>query len=55
MSTTIRDNTAVFTTDFVAKATGGSIVRGDKKKHVGVTSDSRAVTAGGIFVALQGE
>jgi UDP-N-acetylmuramoyl-tripeptide--D-alanyl-D-alanine ligase len=55
MSTAIRQNTAEFTTDFVAKATRGSIVSGANRNHRGVTSDSRAVVAGGIFVALRGE
>ncbi len=55
MSTAIRQNTAEFTTDFVARVTRGSIVHGKDRRHVGVTTDSRAVVAGGIFVALRGE
>ncbi|MEO7113629.1 MAG: UDP-N-acetylmuramoyl-tripeptide--D-alanyl-D-alanine ligase [Polyangiaceae bacterium] len=59
MSTAIRQNTAEFTTDFVAKATRGSIVSSANHErdrlHRGVTTDSRAVTVGGIFVALRGE
>ncbi len=55
MSTAIRRNTAAFTTDFVAKVTRGSIVRGRNRAHAGVTTDSRAAVSGGIFVALRGE
>jgi UDP-N-acetylmuramoyl-tripeptide--D-alanyl-D-alanine ligase len=55
MSTVIRRNTAEFTTDFVAKVTRGSIVHGNDRRHIGVTTDSRAVAPGGIFVALRGE
>lgn len=55
MSTAIRANTAYYTTDYVAKTTRGSIAHGKNRTHRGVTTDSRAVVNGGIFVALRGE
>lgn len=55
MSTAIHRNNAEFTTDFVAAVTHGSIARGANRTHRGITTDSRAVVSGGIFVALRGE
>ncbi len=55
MATAIPVNTASFSVDEIVRATGASIVvRG--ATHVGhVSTDSRAVGAGGLFVALSGE
>jgi UDP-N-acetylmuramoyl-tripeptide--D-alanyl-D-alanine ligase len=55
MATPIPDNRARFTLDEVAAATSGRIARRGPAFGEGVTSDSRAVRAGAIFVALRGE
>jgi UDP-N-acetylmuramoyl-tripeptide--D-alanyl-D-alanine ligase len=55
MATPIPLNHAAFTTRSIAEATRGRIVHGDAKSVSGVTTDSRAVVAGGAFVALRGE
>jgi UDP-N-acetylmuramoyl-tripeptide--D-alanyl-D-alanine ligase len=55
MATPIPSNRAPLSTFAAAAATGGTIVRGDEARAEGVTTDSRAVAAGGAFVALRGE
>ncbi len=58
MATPIPANRASFTIDEIAVATRGTIVRRDvslQPKAVGVFTDSRAVRANGIFIALSGE
>ncbi len=57
MATPVPENSARLTAWDVAAATGGSIlhVEGDGRVARGVTTDSRAVRAGGAFVALRGE
>ena len=59
MATAIPANHAAFTLEEIALATGGQIVdaspHGGGSRGVGVTSDSRAVTNGSVFVALRGE
>ena len=59
MATPIPENRARFTVDEVARATGGVIVQGSRgagaRAVVGVTSDSRSVEPGSLFVALRGE
>ncbi len=54
MATPIPENRARFTTDEVARATGGAVVLGRGGVHEGVVSDSRAVRPGCVFVALKG-
>lgn len=53
MATKIPTNEAAFTTEEIAAATGGT-ARGAAAGR-GLTTDSRAVMPGGIFVALRGE
>jgi UDP-N-acetylmuramoyl-tripeptide--D-alanyl-D-alanine ligase len=55
MATPIPANQARFTTRSIAEATGGAIVQGGAAASCGITTDSRAVVAGGAFVALRGE
>ncbi len=60
MATPIPENRATVTSTAAAAATGGTLRRGAsdaarEREHVGVTTDSRAVVSGGVFVALQGE
>ncbi len=56
MATPIPPNHARFTTSSIVAATGGRVARGTGRAEVrGVTTDSRAVVAGGAFVALRGE
>jgi UDP-N-acetylmuramoyl-tripeptide--D-alanyl-D-alanine ligase len=56
MATPIPENQARFTLADVVRATGGRLVRGDEAQVVtGVAIDSRAVNAGGLFVAIRGE
>src|SRR5450759_2623849 len=58
MATPIPSNEAAFTVAEIIAATRGSIVRPgpvQEKPAVGVSSDSRSVPSGGIFVALKGE
>lgn len=57
MATPIPDNVASFTLAEIASATRGTIARPgapSAEAAVGVTSDSRAVTPGNVFVALRG-
>src|SRR5436190_21183987 len=56
MATPIPRNAAAFTLAEVAQATSGQIVsRGGSLAIRGVVSDSRAVQAGNLYVALRGE
>ena len=56
MATPIPANRARFTVDAIAEATRGHIVRrGAMVDVAGVVTDSRAVTAGNVFVAIKGE
>ncbi|MGH7280804.1 MAG: Mur ligase family protein, partial [Polyangiaceae bacterium] len=56
MSTAIPHNAAAFTTESAARATCGKTLRGDgARSHRGATTDSWAVEAGSVFVALRGE
>ncbi len=56
MATPIPENHAAFTAAELAFATGGALVRGAPETAiVGVTTDSRAVRAGNLFVAIRGE
>jgi UDP-N-acetylmuramoyl-tripeptide--D-alanyl-D-alanine ligase len=56
MATPIPQNRARFTLGEIARATQGQIVRGAAEQTVeGVAIDSRAVMAGGLFVAIRGE
>src|SRR5262249_37856024 len=59
MATPIPDNRARLSLQEVVQATTGSVVRrkqgGEPVEAVGVTSDSRRVVAGSLFVALRGE
>jgi len=58
MATPIPANAAAFTIAEIIAATRGSIARpgpAQETPAVGVSSDSRSVPAGGIFVALEGE
>jgi UDP-N-acetylmuramoyl-tripeptide--D-alanyl-D-alanine ligase len=58
MATPIPPNQAAFTIAQIVEATRGSIARpgpAQETPAVGVSSDSRSVPAGGIFVALAGE
>src|SRR5262245_19856974 len=56
MATPIPQNQARFTVDEIVAATNGSIVApGASAEVVGVTTDSRSVPRGGLFVALRGE
>lgn len=56
MATPIPENRADFTAGEIAFATGGVLVSGAPDARVlGVTTDSRAVRSGNLFVALRGE
>jgi UDP-N-acetylmuramoyl-tripeptide--D-alanyl-D-alanine ligase len=56
MATPIPTNRARFSIEEVARVTGGEIVQqGAADEAVGFVTDSRAVPAGGAFVALRGE
>jgi UDP-N-acetylmuramoyl-tripeptide--D-alanyl-D-alanine ligase len=56
MATPIPPNRAAFALEGVLSATRGSIARrGGGARAVGVTTDSRAVVPGALFVALKGE
>ncbi|MCC6645390.1 MAG: UDP-N-acetylmuramoyl-tripeptide--D-alanyl-D-alanine ligase [Polyangiaceae bacterium] len=55
MATTIPSNRAAFTLAEVAQATGGELIGDAGARVVGVTTDSRAVAPGALFVALVGE
>ncbi len=54
MATPIPKNAATFTAEEVVSATGGEF-RGDWESVTGVTTNSRAVEPGNLFVALRGE
>ncbi len=54
MATPIPKNRALFDLEEVARATSGELV-GGRGETRGVAVDSRAVEAGGLFVALRGE
>jgi UDP-N-acetylmuramoyl-tripeptide--D-alanyl-D-alanine ligase len=56
VATPIPENRAPFSIEEVALATGGTVVaRGTSDGGAGITSDSRAASAGTLFVALKGE
>ncbi|HSO37231.1 MAG TPA: UDP-N-acetylmuramoyl-tripeptide--D-alanyl-D-alanine ligase [Labilithrix sp.] len=56
MATPIPSNRAALTLDAIVLATRGTIARqGSATSIVGITTDSRAVLPGGLFVALRGE
>jgi UDP-N-acetylmuramoyl-tripeptide--D-alanyl-D-alanine ligase len=56
MATPIPENRLPLTTAGVVSAAGGRLVSGaGQRAHVGITSDSRAVRPGSVFVALRGE
>ena len=56
MATPIPANRAALTVEEIVLATGGTLVRpGSARAIVGVTTDSRAVGPGSLFVALRGE
>lgn len=54
MATPIPPNTARFTPAEVARATGGTLVR-DGRPLAGVSTDTRTITPGALYVALRGE
>ena len=54
MATPIPPNTAPFTPAEVARVTGGTLVR-DGKPFAGVSTDTRTITPGALYVALRGE
>lgn len=54
MATPIPPNAAPFTPAEVARATGGTLLR-DGRPFVGVSTDTRTITPGALFVALRGE
>lgn len=54
MSTPIPPNGARFTPGEVARATGGTLVR-DGRPLTGVSTDTRTITPGALYVALRGE
>jgi len=55
MATPIPPNRARFDLDAIVRATGGRLARREADEAVGATTDSRAVAAGNVFVALRGE
>src|SRR5688572_28613036 len=56
MATRIPKNRATFTLDAIVRATAGFAARGKTAETAtGVTTDSRAVSIGEIFVALRGD
>lgn len=56
MATPIPQNHAVLSLDDACAATGGTVVRAASSAMTGgITTDSRAVVRGGVFVALRGE
>jgi UDP-N-acetylmuramoyl-tripeptide--D-alanyl-D-alanine ligase len=58
MATPIPENRARTTTRTATEAMGGALRRGHRESdraHLGITSDSRAVKPGNVFVALRGE
>jgi UDP-N-acetylmuramoyl-tripeptide--D-alanyl-D-alanine ligase len=58
MATPIPDNRARTTTRTATEAVGGALRRGQRESdrvHLGITSDSRTVKPGNVFVALRGE
>jgi len=57
MATPIPTNRARFTIDEILRATRGTLVRraAEPREPVGVVADSRAVSAGNVFVAIKGE
>lgn len=54
MATPIPQNTARFTPAEVARATGGTLVR-DGRPFAGVSTDTRTLAPGALYVALRGE
>lgn len=54
MATPIPPNAAPFTPAEVARATGGTLVR-DGRPFVGVSTDTRTIAPGALYVALRGE
>ena len=55
MATPIPRNQAHFTLGEIASATGGTLHGDGALQTRGVTTDSRAVAAGELYVALRGE
>jgi UDP-N-acetylmuramoyl-tripeptide--D-alanyl-D-alanine ligase len=55
MATPIPRNTATFDLDTIVRLTRGSVVQLGAAVAVGVSTDSRTVEAGGLFVALVGD
>jgi UDP-N-acetylmuramoyl-tripeptide--D-alanyl-D-alanine ligase len=57
MATPIPKNRASFDAHSAAEAAGGRVMRANQPARIasGVTTDSRAVTVGGAFVAIRGE
>lgn len=55
MATSIPTNRAAFTLDELTQVTGGTIEGPTRPDYLGVSTDTRALTPGSIFVALRGE
>jgi UDP-N-acetylmuramoyl-tripeptide--D-alanyl-D-alanine ligase len=55
MATPIPKNRAPFSSSELTRATGGAIAHPGRAEFAGVTSDSRAVVSGEVFVALRGD
>lgn len=56
MSDQIAPNHAAFSLREIADATNGELVRGDMSTHVrGISTDTRALSGGELFIALRGE
>ncbi|HLY37295.1 MAG TPA: UDP-N-acetylmuramoyl-tripeptide--D-alanyl-D-alanine ligase [Candidatus Binatia bacterium] len=56
MTAAVPDTAAAFALDEVLAATGGDLVRlGDRTRFVGVTTDTRRLRAGELFVAIRGD
>ena len=55
MSTAIPENHAELEAHAAAAATGGSVVRANRKHARGIVSDTRAIKGGEAFVALRGD
>ncbi len=55
MATPIPTNRATFSLDAICSATRGRVLSGSAGGVVGVSTDSRAIVPGNVFVALRGE